>query len=123
MKKVDCPVIFLVSIFCFYFSTGVTQSVYFDDSPPDNMILGNDYFELTFRKSNGSFSSIVDKSTDQVLSSGNEDQSMWLVELYDPEVIVGGREYGSGKNNGFNYQWDNTSNKLTLSYTHNPSEP
>ncbi|MBN1481919.1 T9SS C-terminal target domain-containing protein [candidate division KSB1 bacterium] len=122
MKKADCPAMLLVAILCFYFSTGFTQSVYFDDSSADNMILGNDYFELTLRKSNGSLSGIVDKTSGQVLSSGNDGQTMWLAEVTNPDIIVVSHEYGAGTNNGFNYLWDENNNKLTLSYIHNPAE-
>jgi hypothetical protein len=48
------------------------NDVYFDDSDPDLMVLGNGTsYEIGFRKSNGAIASITDKATGQQVSLGS----------------------------------------------------
>lgn len=102
------------TLLCLFTSEGFTQTVYFEDSPADTITVGNNYFEIQLRKSNGSFTSIVDKSTGQKLTDGNEDETLWSAEFYNSGI--GGSDFGVDPNYPFNYYWDSLNNQLTLQY-------
>ena len=53
-------------------SFAYAKTIYFDDSDPDIMVLGNAaYYEIGFRKSNGSIAYVIDKSTDEYITLGS----------------------------------------------------
>lgn len=46
-------------------------SIYFDDSGPELLVLGNDTWEVAFRKTNGGIVYITDKTVGGMLSTGS----------------------------------------------------
>ena len=68
------------------------QGIYFDDSDPAIMVLGNDaYYEIGFRKSNGSIAYITDKSTGEPATLGSRYECLWGAVFPDgtPEYVGG----------------------------------
>ncbi len=53
-------------------------TIYFDDSAPDIMRLGNSlHYEIGLRKSNGAIAYIVDKTTGQQVTLGSRYECLW----------------------------------------------
>ena len=85
------------------------------------MVLGNqEYYEIGFRKSNGSISYIRDKSTGKNVTLGSRYESLWgaVFEEGTPDYVGGGL-YDSTSANHFGYTWSNSSKTLILDYTPN----
>lgn len=98
------------------------QGVYFDDSDPDLMVLGNDdYYEIGFRKANGAIAYITDKTTGQHITLGSRHECLWgaLFEDGTPDY-VGGCSYNATGPNYFSYTWSAANHTLTLDYTPDP---
>ena len=59
-----------------------SQTIIFDDSDDELLKLSNEnYYEIAFRKSNGSVFYIVDKSTGQEISKGSHSENLWYALL------------------------------------------
>lgn len=97
------------------------QAAYFDDSDPTTMRMGNGYYEIGFRKSNGSISYVLDKATNQRVSEGSRYECLW--GAYRGSDYVGGCNYNAAWANHFGYAWSAASNVLTLTFTPDPSAP
>ncbi len=99
-----------------------TQSVYFDDSAPDILILGNAHYELVLSKWNGAIRSITDKATGQHVSDGSD--CVWGAVFYDQTTdYEGGCLYGAAASKRFAYTWNAANRALTLTYTGDPGSP
>jgi hypothetical protein len=99
------------------------QTIYFDDSDPGIMVLGNGtYYEIGFRKSNGAIAYITDKSTGQHVTSGSRYECLWGAVFPDgtPDY-VGGCSYSATWPNRFGYTWSASTRTLTLNYTPDPA--
>ncbi|MDJ0838744.1 MAG: DUF6259 domain-containing protein [Acidobacteriota bacterium] len=93
------------------------QAIYFDDSDPEMMRLGNTCcYELGLRKSNGSIAYIRNHQTGGNISQGSRFEQLWgaLDQKYGGDEYIGSNSYGTGE---FFYEWDEENNKLTLEYT------
>lgn len=99
------------------------QTIYFNDSDPNVMILGNNaYYEIGFRKSNGSIAYIIDKSRGQRVTEGSRYECLWgAVFPYGTPDYVGGCNYNASSSNRFSYSWSAAANTLTLNYTPDPA--
>lgn len=102
------------------------EGIYFDDSDPDIMLLGNStHYEIGFRKSNGAIAYITDKSTSQHITLGSRHECLWGAVFPEgtPGVddYVGGGNYGSAWSNRFNYTWSASTHTLTFDYTPDPA--
>lgn len=95
------------------------QIVYFDDTDPNTMILGNNYYEIGLRKSNGSIIYITDKSTNQHVTEGSRNECLW--GAYGMGGYIGGCSYNAVWANLFTYSWSATTNTLTLNYSPDPT--
>jgi len=99
------------------------QTIYFDDSDPDVIVLGNGaYYEIGFRKSNGAIAYITDKSTGQHVTLGSRNECLWgaVFPAGTPDY-VGGCSYDATWPNRFNYAWSASTHTLTLDYTPDPA--
>ena len=93
--------------------------VYFNDSDPVTMKLGNNsFYEIGFRKTNGSIEYITDKTTGINISLGSRDENLW--RIYSDLSYFGGANYDTTGANQFSYVWNAPTNTLTLSYTPDP---
>jgi hypothetical protein len=98
------------------------QGIYFDDSGPEIMVLGNGTYEIGFRKSNGSVAYITDKSTGQQVTLGSRYECLWGAWFPDGTPSwVGGCSFAATWPNRFSYAWSAASHTLTLNYTPNPA--
>lgn len=98
---------------------GFAQSIYFDDSDANIMVLGNAYYEIGFRKSNGAIAYITDKATGQHVTEGSRYECLWGA-YRDGVGYIGGCSYNATWPNRFNYSWSATTNSLSLNYTPDP---
>lgn len=97
----------------------LADGLYFDDSAPDIMILGNDRYEIALSKWNGAIRSITDKATGQHVLDGSD--CVWGAVFYDQTTdYEGGCLYGASANKRFAYAWNAASSQLTLTYTGDP---
>jgi len=100
-------------------TNGLSRDIYFDDSGPDIIKVGNtSYYELGFRKVNGSFAYILDKSTNQESCKGSRYENLW--GTYTPPGnpgYIGSSLYSATGDNLFTYSWDTESGELQLIYT------
>lgn len=104
------------------FPNHIQKNIYFSDNDPNIMVLGNsNYYEIGFRKTNGSISYISDKTTGQNVSIGSRYECLWGAVFPDgtPDY-VGGCSYNKDWDNDFSYNWSATTNTLTFYYTPNP---
>jgi len=100
-------------------TNGLSRDIYFDDSGPDIIKVGNtSYYELGFRKVNGSFAYILDKSTNQEVCKGSRYENLW--GTYTPPGnpgYIGSSLYSATGDNLFTYSRDAESGELQLIYT------
>ncbi len=111
----------LLAIVIIVTSTCITTvaQVYFNDSDPVLMKLGNNsFYEIGFRKTNGSIKYITDKTTGMDVSLGSCDENLW--RIYSDLSYFGGANYDTTGANQFSYVWNAPTNTLTLSYTPDP---
>jgi hypothetical protein len=96
-----------------------SQSVYFNDSKPDTMIVGNSaYYEIGVNRSFGGILYIKDKSTGKNISLGSPYGSMlWGIGLTNGSDI-----WSTSPQNIFSYEWTSSSNTLTLRYIQSETE-
>jgi hypothetical protein len=100
-----------------------SQGIYFDDSDPDIMVVGNGaYYEIGFRKSNGAIAYITDKSTGQQVTLGSRYECLWgAVFPQGSPQYVGGCNYNANSPNRFSYAWSAATGALTLRYVPDPA--
>ena len=97
------------------------SSIYFDDS---NLILiDNAYYEVAFRKEDGSIAYITDKSTGQHVTEGSRGQCLWWATFPD-NGNAGGCSWAGGY--VFSYTWSPAPSPTlsdTLVFTYTPTAP
>lgn len=100
-------------------------TIYFDDSAPDIMRLGNTaHYEIGLRKSNGAIAYITDKTTGQHVTLGSRYECLWgAVFPAGTPTYSGGCSYSAAGPNRFSYAWSASSHTLTLVYTPDPVAP
>lgn len=114
---------FATAVILAFFSATSAQGIDFDDS---GMVIrvGNDYYEIGFRKSNGSIAYIKDKTTGQDVTPGSRGECLWGAVFPDAMAplpnYVGGCSFVAGGPNEFSYSWSQGTATLTLSYTFDP---
>jgi len=98
------------------------SAVYFDDTAPDVMRLGNVHYELVLSKTNGAILDLTDKAAGASLTLGSRGGCLWgAVFPESTPDYVGGCLYNAAWANRFAYAWDLNTATLTLSYTWDPS--
>jgi hypothetical protein len=95
------------------------SAVYFNDSDPNWMVLGNSSYEIGFRKTNGAIAYITDKTTGQYISEGSRNECLWGA-YHDGGDYIGGCHYRDSWDNHFSYSWSTLAQSLLLSYTPDP---
>lgn len=104
-------------------STGAT---YFDDTDPNFLRVGNDYYEIGFRKTNGAIAYIIDKATGHPVSEGSRNECLWgtiFQNTAQPDDYVGGCQYRSDNPaRHFSYVWNAGAQRLTLNYIATPPQ-
>jgi hypothetical protein len=94
--------------------------IYFDDSDPDLLVLGNDTWEVAFRKTNGGIVTIIDKTGGGTLSTGSRYECLWgAVDMLN-QFYMGGCSFHRDGSNHFGYSWSPSDHTLTLSYVTDP---
>jgi hypothetical protein len=127
--KYSSKLIFYFAIgFVFTISLGLSnstfaQTIYFDDSDPDFLKLGNtSFYEVGFRKTNGSIAYIIDKSTGANLTQGNRHEHLWGAMFPDAGwAFQGGGHFSATWNDRCVYTWNSSEQKLTFQYTPGPA--
>jgi len=115
------------------------DGIYFDDSGPEFMRLGNGFYEVALHKDNGGIAYIVDKATGQHISEGSLNRCLWVTLVteeadydgsctypattYDDANRVEACNYWAGGANRFSYAWSATERRLLLRYTPDPAGP
>jgi Domain of unknown function (DUF6259) len=94
--------------------------IYFNDSGPELMILGNSFWEAAFRKSNGSIAYLTDLAGGGQLSSGSRGECLWGAVDQADLFYIGGCSYNKDWNNKFTYSWSSATHTLTFSYHTDP---
>lgn len=99
------------------------QAIYFDDSDPNMIVVGNAaYYEIGFRKSNGSIAYIVDNTTGQAVTSGSRYECLWgAVFPKGTPDFVGGCSYNATGMNSFKYSWLSATHTLSLDFIPDPA--
>ena len=110
---------FYFLIFVLVTNAAHAQSVYFNDTKPDTMVVGNNaYYELAINKTYGGFFYIKDKTTGENVSLGSPFGSMlWGVQYTD-----GTNLWSTSYPNLMSYEWNYQTKTLTLQYTPNQNE-
>lgn len=106
-------------LFCSINNRSYAQTIYFNDSGPTIMILGNSYWEIGLKKNNGGIKYITDKSTGQQITQGNLNDCLWVVVFEygtNPDYFESCQFWDTGANR-FSYQWSEGTHKLVLTYT------
>jgi hypothetical protein len=101
-------------------SSAALTEIYFNDSDPEVMILGNDTWEVAFRKTNGGIFYITDKTAGGTLSTGSRNECLWGAWDSLSQYYIGGCSFNRDWSNHFSYSWSGSSNTLTLSYVTDP---
>jgi hypothetical protein len=103
-------------------STHRADSIYFDESGPEVMKLGNSYYEVGLRKSNGGILYITDKNTGDNLTEGNLNGCLWVIIFdYDPPAdYFESCQFWAEGTDRFTYTWSPLNNQLTLNYIPDP---
>jgi len=98
-------------------------SLYFDDSDPALIVLGNSaFYEIGLHKANGGIAYITDKATGQQVSAGSRYSCLWgaVFPGASPEY-VGGCSYDANGANHFTYTWLPATHTLRLDYSPDPA--
>jgi Domain of unknown function (DUF6259) len=91
------------------------QAIYFVDSDPKMIVLGNSFYEVGIHKANGSIAYITDKATGQHISEGSRYGCLW--GAYGMHAnYVGGCSYTVGATSAFSYIWSAADARLSLRY-------
>ncbi len=98
------------------------DTIYFDDSRPDLLALGNSFYEVRFRKSNGSIVAIVDKRNADNVILGSRWECLWgaSFEGGSPDY-VGGCHYSAAGPARFSYAWQPATHTLSLFFEPDPA--
>ncbi len=100
----------------------LATSIYFDDSNPAQMIMGNTYYEVGISKNNGAIIYILDKDTGNNVTRGSRYGCLWgAVFPNGSPDYVGGCSYSRDWDNLFSYEWVPATNTLILFYSPDPS--
>ncbi|MEM7114201.1 MAG: DUF6259 domain-containing protein [Chloroflexota bacterium] len=97
-----------------------SETIYFDDSTPDVIRMGNDAYEIGIRKTNGSIAYIQDKATQQNITEGSRHECLWGSVYRDvglPDSYIGGCFYHrDDPTRNFDYTWHPTDSRLSMAY-------
>ncbi len=97
----------------------VDPRVYFDDTAPDQIVLGNGYYELGLLKSNGGIAYITNKLNGERISQGSVKGCLWSIEF--PFEFSPGGFASCSPGQSFAYAWSETDQRLTLTYAADPA--
>jgi hypothetical protein len=101
---------------------GTAATIYFDESAPDMIVLGNSaHYEIGIRKANGSIAYVTDKTTGQRVTLGSRYECLWGTVYRATDTFVGGCQYNGAWADTFDYAWSASSHTLTLYYTAGPA--
>lgn len=120
LTKFNCIAVeFMFTWSVVLFDVVMAQSVYFDDSDPGIMKLGNAmYYEVAFRKTNGSIACLKDKTTGYNISAGSRYEHLWgIKDMEADQFNFGGGDYDTSGENMFSYVWDDSNQTLDFYYT------
>jgi len=94
--------------------------LYFDDTVPGRLRLGNEYYEITLSKVQGGILGIVDKKANVTLAAISPGGCLWAAAFRDPNVKrddVSGCSFGGKQPGRFAYAWNESQAALTMTYT------
>lgn len=98
----------------------LADGVYFDDTGPEFMRLGNSTYEVAFRRTNGAIASITDKVHGGRVSEGSRHECLWGA-YQEGGSYVGGCHYSRTGANRFGYSWSAATHTLSLQYMPDPA--
>ncbi len=105
-------------------SSAHSQGIVFDDSGIEILVGNADYYEIGFRKSNGSVAFIKDKTTGRDVTIGSRNECLWGAFFPDAapplQSYVGGCSFGAEGASQFSYSWSQATATLTLDYIFDP---
>jgi hypothetical protein len=100
------------------------DTIYFDDLRPDLLALGNSFYEVRFRKSNGSIITIMDKRNAGNVTLGSRWECLWGASFEgDSPDYVGGCHYSAAGPARFSYAWQPATHTLSLFFDPDPAAP
>jgi uncharacterized protein (TIGR03437 family) len=111
---------------CSLYVSAAQTGVYFDDSEPVILRLGNSYFELSLSKTNGGILDLRDKTAGASLTLGSVSGCLWGANFGASGTttdFIGGCSYSPGGSNMFGYRWNAANSTLMLSYAADRSSP
>ena len=101
----------------------LADGVYFDDTGPEFMRLGNSFYEVALRKDNGGIAYITDKATGQHISEGSLNRCLWVVvfDYNTPDEYIESCRYRPNSPYRFSYSWSAVTRQLTMRYDPDPA--
>ncbi len=92
------------------------QNVYLNDAGKDNLVLGNNFYEIGLSKENGGIVYIRDKAAQKQVSTGNLNGCLWAATFSVTATTLDACAYSPSGASKFSYAWSPASRQLTLSY-------
>jgi len=90
--------------------------LYFDDSDADLMVLGNQFYEVGFLKSNGAIAYLIDQTTGRSVTEGSRKGCLWRVLFEHSPAKTPNRCEAWADEGRFYYVWSAETQALTLYY-------
>ncbi len=93
-------------------------AVYFQEDGPDFLVVGNDFYEIGLRQSNGAIAYLINKASGQRLSDGSRNECLWGISFEAPNTDYrGGCQFRAGGSAAFTYRWIPVLDGLLLNYS------
>lgn len=120
--KTRILLLFLILFALLPSTSAVARSdIYFNDSDPNLMRLGNAHLELVLGKTNGAIKQFIDKAAGASLTLGSRNDCLWGAVFSEASRdYVGGCSYARSAPRHFSYAWNPANALLTLNYTWEP---
>lgn len=101
----------------------LAAGVYFDDTGPEFMRLGNSFYEVAFRKDNGGIVYITDKAAGGQLSQGSLNGCLWVVvfDYNTQNEYIESCRFRPNNPYRFSYSWSAVTRQLTMRYDPDPA--
>ncbi len=96
-------------------SAAFAQTIYFDESNADRLLLGNATYEIALLKSNGGLIYLQDKVAGVNVTSGSLGNALWQA-VFSDATILGGNDFASAGTDTFSYDWQSATSTLLLNY-------
>jgi hypothetical protein len=95
---------------------GPQSKLYFNDADRDLLKLGNAYYEIGLSKTNGGITYLLDKTSSQQISRGNQYGCLWTALISVTATTINACAFTPNAANHFSYAWSADLMQLTLNY-------